>query len=137
MFDWRLVVKGFGPLPDSYVRRFLLRGVRTLAALLGAEEATEVLLYSGVVPCMLDQMAPSQPLAENNQDAWALVLDDDCWGAACPKRLRGASRELCRLIRFYISIADGACTVERDFGELRAHMIEHHRDRPGYCEPQR
>ena len=33
-FDRRLVLKGFGPLPDSLTRRYLLRGVGNLAKLL-------------------------------------------------------------------------------------------------------
>jgi hypothetical protein len=115
VFDRRLVRKGFGPLPDSDVRRFLLRGLRQLAALLGREETAVVLQYTSVLPYMIEQMAPSQPLAEKtNQEAWACLLDDEIWEAACPKRLRISSHAVAQLIRFYISIEDGECTVERD-----------------------
>ena len=113
--DRRLVLRGFGPLPDSDTRRLLLRGVRQLAPLCGCEEAAAVLQYSGVLPYMIEQMALGQPLADKtNQQSWARLLDDDVWEAACPARLRTGSRALCRLIRFCISIEDGECTVERD-----------------------
>ena len=126
MFDRRLVLKGFGPLPDPAVRKFLLQGACRMAGLLGLEEAAVVLQYNSVIAYMLEQMRPFQPLAEQtNQQAWARLLDDAFWEAACPKRLRFSSRALCCLIRFYISIEDGECTVERDLGEFRAQVQEH------------
>ena len=122
IFDRRLVRKAFGPSGDSKVRTFLLRSVRHLSGVLGCDEAAAVLQYNSVIP----YMTQSEPLAGvTNQQAWALLLDDDHWEKACPKRLRGASLALCRLIRFYISIEDGECTVERDLGEFRNQMREH------------
>ena len=122
IFDRRLVRKAFGPPGDSKVRTFLLRSVRHLSGVLGCDEAAAVLQYNSVIP----YMTQSEPLAGvTNQQAWALLLDDDHWEKACPKRLRGASLALCRLIRFYISIEDGECTVERDLGEFRNQMREH------------
>ena len=129
IFDRRQVLRGFGPLPDSDTRRFLLRGVRQLAPLCGCEEGAAVLQYSGVLPYMIEQMALGQPLADKaNQQAWARLLDYDFWEAACPAKHRAGSRALCRLIRFHISIAGGECTVERDLGELRAKKLEHRTD---------
>ncbi|CAK0797503.1 unnamed protein product, partial [Prorocentrum cordatum] len=129
MFHRRLVQTGFGPVPDVEVRRFLLRGVRQLAALLGCDEQVAIQQYNGVLPYMMEQMEPSQPLAgATNQQAWARVLDDNFWGAACPRRLRGASRVLRRLVRFHISIEDGECTVERDLGRFRDQRVEHRTD---------
>ena len=126
IFDRRLVRKAFGPSGDSKVRTFLLRSVRHLSGVLGCDEAAAVLQYNSVIPYMIQEMAPSSPLAGvTNQQAWALLLDDDYWEKACPKRLRGASLALRRLIRFYISIEDGECTVERDLGEFRNQMREH------------
>ena len=125
IFDRRLVQKAFGPIPCNETRKFLLRGVRKLAALLGCEETAAVLQYNGVLPYMLSQTAAGQPLAEKtNPQAWALLLDDGFWEKACPKRFVAASGVLRRLIRFYISIEDGECTVERDLGEFRAAQIE-------------
>ena len=130
IFDRRLVEKGFGLLPAEETRQFLLRGVRTLAALLGCEEVPAVLQYNGVLPYMLKNMETDQPLAEKtNQQAWATLLDERVWEEACPKRHRSASGALCRLIRFYISIEDGECTVERDLAEYRHQMLEHRTDR--------
>jgi hypothetical protein len=126
IFDRRLVQKGFGPLPDCDMRRFLLRGVRQLAKLLGCEEQAAILQYNSVLPYMIEQMEPSQPMAgKTNQQAWALLLDDEVWEAACPNRLRAASHVLGRLIRFYISIEDGECTVERDLAEFREQTLVH------------
>ena len=108
MFDRRLVLKGFGRLPDVDARRFMLRGVRKIAALLGCDEMAAVFQYSHVLPYMMEQMEPPQPLAGvTNQQVWARLLDDDFWEVAFPKRPRAASRVLCRLVRFYISIEDG------------------------------
>ncbi|MCP4244204.1 MAG: hypothetical protein GY772_26965, partial [bacterium] len=126
IFDRRLVVKGFGPLPDAEVRRFLLRSVRQLAGLLEVDAQTAILQYNDVVPYMLRQMAAGQALAaKTNLQAWASLLDDECWDDASPRRLRAASGALRKLIRFYISIEDGECTVERDLGEFRHQVLEH------------
>ena len=68
MFDRRLVLKGLGPLPGSYTRRSLMRGVRQLASLLGSEEQSAVLQYNGV-PHMIILMGLNQPLAQTNEPA--------------------------------------------------------------------
>ena len=130
IFDRRLVLRGFGPLPDQRVRKQVLRAVRQLATLMGCEEAAAVLQYNSVIPYMLNQLQAgdsfTQPLAgDPNQPAWALLLRDDVWNEACPKRSVSASRALRRMIRFYISIEDGECTVERDLGELRSQLASH------------
>ena len=92
-----------------------------MATLLGCEEAAAVLQYNSVLPYMLERMAPGQPLAEvSNQAAWASLLCDETWEEACPRATLAASGALRKLIRFYISIEDGECTVERDLGELRS-----------------
>ena len=130
MFDRRLVFKGFGPLPDGNTRKFVLRGVSNLAKLLGCDEAAAVLQYKYVLPYMLQQMAPSQPLADcSNQEAWASLLRDEIWETACPRRIReAASGALTRMIRFYISIEDGECTVERDLGHFRKQRVRFSHD---------
>ena len=126
MFDRRLVRKGFGDLPCLNTRRFMLRGVRRVAAALGCDETAAVLQYNDVILYMLTQSSPGLPLAAlTNQQAWARLLDDAFWHAACPRRLVGASHVLRKLVRFYISIEDGECTVERDFAFLRNEQAEH------------
>ncbi len=127
MFDRRLVLKGFGDLPCINTRRFLLRGVFDVAAALGCDQAAAVLAYKDVVPYVLAQFCRALPLAEQqtNQEAWASLLDDACWRDACPTRLVGTSSALRKLIRFYISIEDGECSVERDFACLRGLKGEH------------
>ena len=126
MFDRRTIVRGYGPQPLARVRSTLLHGVRTVAALLGCEEAAAVLQYNSVLPYMLERMAPGQPLAEvSNQAAWASLLSDETWAEACPRATLAASGALRKLIRFYISIEDGECTVERDLSEVRALRVTH------------
>jgi len=120
IFDRRLVQKGFGPQPVQEVRQFMLKGVNRLSTLLGVEQQAAILQYSQVLPYMMAQSAPSKPLAGlSNQQAWALLLHDDVWHKACPKRYHSASAALRAIIRFYISIEDGECTVKRDLGEFR------------------
>ena len=62
---------------------------------------------------------------KTNQEAWALLLGDGIWEAACPKTPLGASGALRRLIRFYVAIKDGECTVERDLAVFRDTKLEH------------
>ena len=127
MFDRRLVRKGFGPLPDSDMRKVLLRGARQISVALGLEETAVVGGYTGVIKYILEQMEVGQPLAEmSNQRAWACCLDADFLESACPGRLLSSFSAFGKVIRFYISIEDGECTVERDFAEFRAIMEEHH-----------
>ena len=126
ILDRRLVLKAFGPQPVTEVRQFMLRGVARLASLVGVEQAPATLQYNGVLPYMIAQSGPNQPLAgRSNQQAWALLLDDDVWEKACPKRFRSASGALRALIRLYISIEDGECTVERDLGDFREAKVVH------------
>ena len=54
-----------------------------------------------------------------------MLLDEAIWEAACPNRVRAASRALGRLIRFYISIEDGECSVERDLAQFREQKMQH------------
>ena len=54
-----------------------------------------------------------------------MLLDEAIWEAACPNRVPAASRALGRLIRFYISIEDGECSVERDLAQFREQKMQH------------
>ena len=85
MFDRHLVLKGFGPQPVTEVKKSMLQGVARLASLLGLEQAAATLQYNGVLPYMIAQSGPNQPLAGlSNQQAGALLLDDGVWEKACP-----------------------------------------------------
>ena len=126
IFDRRLVRKAFGILPCPRTRQFMLRGVKQVATALGCNPGVAVLQYNDVIVYMLRQFSPGLPLAAlTNPQAWARLLDDKFWDAACPGRLVGASHVLRKLIRFYISIEDGECSVERDFGTVRDLLTEH------------
>ena len=134
-FDRRLVQKGFGPLPDVDTRRFLLRGARQLAGLLHCDESAVLLQYESVLDYMIKQMHPLQPLADKtNQEAWALLLEDEPWEAACPGKYFSSRPSFRKLIRFYISIEDGECTVERDLGEFRDEIQEHRTSNIDYLD---
>ena len=77
MFDRRQVLKGFGPQPVTAMRMSMLRGVARLASLVGVEQTAATLQHNGVLPYMIAQLGPDQPLAGlSNQQAWALLLDD-------------------------------------------------------------
>ena len=129
IFDRRLVLKGFGPQPVTEVKTYMRKSVARLASLLGLEQQAAVLQYDGALPYMIAQSGPNQPLAGlSNQQAWALLLDDGVWEKACPKRHLSASGALRAIIRFYISIEDGECTVERDLAEFREAKCVHRTD---------
>ena len=126
MFDRRRVRKGFGPLPDSATRTVLLRGAGHMAVALGLEETAVVGGYKDVIKYILEQMEVGQPLAAmSNQKAWACCLDPAFLESACPGRLASTFSAFGKVIRFYISIEDGECTVERDFAAFRQ-LIEQH-----------
>ena len=135
MFDLRLARKGIGDLPCQATNTSLRRGVRQVAAALGCDAAAAVLQYHDVLPYMLSQSSPGMPLAgKTNQEAWACLLDDSFWHEACPKRLVGSSHVLRKLVRFYISIEDGECSVERDFAFLREELKEHRTSNSEFLE---
>ena len=128
IFDKRLVLKAFGPQPCADTKRRMLRRVAQLATVVGCDAATTVLQYNSVLPYILQQVTPAEPLAGNdksNQAVWGELLDSGVWEKACPHRLQAAARAIRKLIRFYISIEDGECTVERDLGEFRSQMKEY------------
>ncbi|CAK0804948.1 unnamed protein product, partial [Prorocentrum cordatum] len=64
MFDRRLIRKGFGDLPSLQTRRFILRGVGTVAAALSCDEVAAQLQYRDVIPFMLGQLSAGKSLAE-------------------------------------------------------------------------
>ena len=72
--------------------------------------------YRDVAPSVLKLTRRGQPLAAKpNQVVWSEVLKPTF---VCAGRV-AALLALPVMIRFYISIEDGECTVERDLGETR------------------
>ena len=127
MFGRRLIQKAFGPAPHADTRKLLLHGVARLARIVGVEEHLAVLQYHGVLAFMLGQFADQlQPLAKKktNPQAWAMLLDDD-FALSEVGRMPKQLSALRVVIRFYISLEDGECTVERDLAEYRAQQLEH------------
>ena len=133
-----MVFRAYGPRPDRDVRVFLMHGVSVVARLLGCGEISAAKQYTSVVPYMLERMAPGRPLANvSNQEAWATLLRDDVWEVACLSGTLAAFGALRKFIRFYISIEDGECTVERDLGEFRSLRRSHKTsDQRFYCDPR-
>ena len=62
------------------------------------------------------------------------MLDDKVWDEACKQRLRATDGSLHRVIRFYISIEDAECTVERDLAVYRDHILEHRTDSDAFLD---
>ena len=104
----------------------MLRGIRLLAQMLAVNEASVVLQYTDVTPWVLASTENDKPLAgKSNQAVWSTLLARDGWENASPRHFGEHSGALPRIIRFYISIEDGECAVERDLGALRAALLEY------------
>ena len=56
---------------------------------------------------------------------WAALLDDNIMSSHMPQAERPTLQALNVLIRFYISIEDGECVVERDLGTLASSTHAH------------
>ena len=120
IFDRRRVRQGWTLLPCAPVRHELVRGLRLLAQRLGVNETAALLQYNDVAPWVVKNSEPGEPLATcNNQTAWASLLDPETWDQATGGRLDTNSPALRTIIRFYICLEDGECTVERDLATLR------------------
>ena len=97
----------------------LLRDFGKLATELGYQGddlKAAILEYRDVSGPILAATAPGQPLAtKTNQQVWSTLLPREYRvpGRVAPLRV------LPHIIRFYISIEDGECQVERDFGTVR------------------
>ena len=79
--------------------------------------------YSIFIP-IIDLTSPGRPLASaNNNDVWKAMLSPDLSFSDHPQC--SSLRALHLLIRFYISIEDGECVVERDLGLLKAFSEAH------------
>ena len=124
-FDRRAICRGFASeAPDPTVRLVLLRGVKTLANLIGVGPAEAVLQYVDVAPWLISSTRTGQPLAtSSNQAAWSKLLCPRVREEATPRR-HHRYIALQALIRFYVSIEDGECSVERDLAKLRAQHFE-------------
>ena len=62
------------------------------------------------------------------------MLEDETWEAACPGKYFSSRPSFQKLIRFYISIEYGECTVERDLGEFRDEIQEHRTSNIDYLD---
>ena len=125
MRAWLSVFDGKNDLPfmarptGDAQKGALLRDFSKLATELGYrgdDLKAAVLEYRDVSGPILAATAPGQPLATKaNQQVWSILLPREypVPGRVAPLRV------LPHIIRFYISIEDGECQVERDFGTVR------------------
>ena len=99
------------------LQQTLQRYVRDIAKDLGVDATTAALEYRELVPLVLQLTAPGRPLATGtNNEVWQRMLEPDVRLSHMPQR--SAMRAFEVPIRFYISIEDGECPVERDLGDL-------------------
>ena len=126
-FDVSSVRSAFGcqvPAEALRLQQSLQRKVRGIAQDLGVDGTTAASEYRQVAPLILVWTSPGQPLAtKSNSAVWQRVLQPDVCLSHLPQ-LR-AMQALHVLIRFYISIDDGECPVERDLGVLSKFLHEH------------
>ena len=118
-FDAEHVRAAYSPddhvtLPQAQQRQQAInRHVREIAKELGVDGTRAVLEYRTVAPLVLELTSPGRPLATaSNSTIWKALLDE----AVLPQLSTMTALQV--LIRFYISIEDGECVVERDLGTL-------------------
>ena len=104
--------------PATREKKEVLRCVGKLATELGLEGEdwnSAVLEYRDVSAPLLASVATGQPLAAaSNQRVWSQVLAKTF---VVPSRI-APLRLLPGIVRFYLSIEDGECQVERDLGQV-------------------
>ena len=105
-------------------RQILQRQVRTIATDLRVDGVEAALEYRQVAELIVELTSPGRPLATaTNSEVWQAMLEPSVRLSHLPQR--STMRCLSLLIRFYISIEDGECVVERDLGVLSGFMRAH------------
>ena len=87
-----------------------------------SDKAPALLEYKALATLLAGLAQPSQPLAtKTNREIWGHCLDT----SFLSQHLQGKSfPHMADLIRFYISILDGSCGVERGFAKMRTFIKE-------------
>ena len=106
------------------LQQSLQRHIRTLAIVLGADPRTAALEYRELAPLILDLTSAGRPLATStNCDVWAAMLSRNVCMSGFPQRKEMQALQI--IIRFYISIEDGECAMERDLAVLQRFESQH------------
>ena len=106
------------------LQQAMQRRLRRVAQDLHVDEVTAAKEYRQVALLILDVTSPGRPLAAaSNSEVWQAMLEPNVSLSDLPQL--SAMRCLHVLIRFYISIEDGECAVERDLGVLSKFAREH------------
>ena len=106
------------------LQQAMQRHLRRVAQDLHVDEVTAAKEYRQVALLILDVTSPGRPLATaSNSEVWQAMLEPNITLSNLPQL--SAMRCLHVLIRFYISIEDGECAVERDLGVLSKFAREH------------
>lgn len=124
-FDLPLVKDAFGPQGSESKRDALTNYCKAAVGNMRShapELASAILEYKGLAKLLAGLAQPGQPLADKpNRAAWGLCLDT----AFLREHLPGLSfTNIQILIRFYESILDGSCGVERGLAKVRACIKE-------------
>ena len=125
-FEVRRVRLAFGDAPDLAMRTVLLAAVKKLATALGqttvfnADPAAAVLEYGDVAPFIVKISSPGERFEKvDNRLVFGTLLEPSRLQEACPSRA-APFEAMPFLVRFYIAIEDGECSVERDLASNRA-----------------
>jgi len=104
---------------QGQAKQLLRRHLRDIAKDVGVDGSAAAREYRDITPLLLELTSPGRPLATaSNSQMWAALLDDNIMPSHMPQAERPTVQALNVLIRFYISIEDGECVVERDLGTL-------------------
>ena len=102
----------------------LQRHIRKIAKDLGADPIQAALEYRALAVLILDLTTAGRPLATStNSEVWAAMLSRKVSMSDLPQLTEMQAMQI--LIRFYISIEDGECAIERDLGVLQQFESQH------------
>jgi hypothetical protein len=126
-FNMSLVQDAFAPHGEESKQEALTRCCQAALKSMRCPEAGEaeaLLEYKALATGLAGLATPGQPLAtKTNREIWGLCLDPAFLG----KHLPGIScTRMQDLVRFYESILDGSCGVERGLAKVRASIKESH-----------
>jgi hypothetical protein len=136
-FDMPLVHDAFNPQGCESKREALTRCCQAALKAMRCPEdsvAAALLEYKALATLLAGLAAPGQPLAtKTNRETWGLCLDPAFLDKHLPPPpsngvLDSYARALATmqdLVRFYESILDGSCGVERGLAKVRASISEH------------
>ncbi len=112
--EWRRAREVMRDHPDALWR--LTRKCRKLATALRLDLVRAMGEFEEAVNFLMDQRSPG----DDNRDAWAYVLTQEY-----QMTLDAQLTVLPYMVRFYLSVADGSCDIERGLGGLTGLLAVH------------